>query len=57
MLQFLLGGGIVVFGVWSGAAVTNITAHFEHKRNVTETPEEKASREATQRRRAAGIED
>jgi hypothetical protein len=57
LLSFLLGGGVVVLGVWTGMAASNLSAHFQHKRDVTETPEEKASREAYERRRAAGIDD
>jgi hypothetical protein len=57
LLSFLLGGGIVILGVWSGSAVTNISIHLQHKRDVTETDDEKATRIANERRRRAGIED
>jgi hypothetical protein len=51
LLTFLLGGGIVLLGVWSGAAVVNLTNAVERRNDRLDTPEEKANRQAYRARK------
>jgi hypothetical protein len=54
MLEFLLGGGVVILGVIVGGATVNITNLVERRNDRLDTDAEKANKQAYRDRERLG---